>query len=804
MSDDKFTKGYIETGASTRRRSKEDIRVQELIPSQILQDASDDGPTSRGIETLLDAYYRFMNLDEFTFLQDETYTALVLDDNTANFRISDPELNNDKFFSQSQVDEQTIIDQNGSVVVSTLMVWSNGNNIPKLLEDGFNKGKSLTLYGISSSLVGKIITLTTQTINYRKEGPSSVLNTINDALNIDKADEDFLDMMQKEIAAHIPKNLTANKRNLYKKIIEYYKIRGSSDSVQTFFRLLYNDEVEVEYPYESTLIPSSGNYDESQDLYLDTKGFLSDNIKLHDSYFYQKFSYVIKTGRNIEEWEDIFTRLVHPAGFIFFGEILIVTQLVRSILGDNIRDDNGLYPRTNRLTLSSMPGTQPGLIGIEDLALIIELLAPTFGRAITAKNTPSNTVGAINPVDLSVTMTIGNIAIDDGGAGLTAVGSIDSRSEDFLTDTYPAIQGVTSVSTKPIDTSWGATNIVNGYFSGFIYYPYSDVAQIIIADTLLDTNSKYDNETYVAPDVPKLGFDYLSISVNGVETIITTNELTKSIKPYVTYIHNSTDTIFEIDTLNPQESLVAYPGISNDVILELAVGALPTISSGDTVVIKVGGYGEFSKNTAKYRANPHYRVSAPLQGGQQATIRTIMAAASIAQIDVKVPGGPRATYSTPPVVTIGGPQVGTNGAIATSVLDSNGHVTGITLESGGAGYQELPTVSIAGETDITFTPFFVPTSVEYAYFDNSGTEYYSEPNIRRLTSYRDEVLAYGDSVVKTFVHGSNIDYHNRKGDSIRNRPYNMNIPIHQIGDILIENFGSDDINNINTNTFITI
>ena len=181
-----------------------------------------------------------------------------------------------------------------------------------------------------------------------------------------------------------------------------------------------------------------------------------------------------------------------------------------------------------------------------------------------------------------------------------------------------------------------------------------------------------------------------------------------------------------------------------------------------------------------------------------------MAAASIAQIDVKVPGGPRATYSTPPVVTIGGPQVGTNGAIATSVLDSNGHVTGITLESGGAGYQELPTVSIAGETDITFTPFFVPTSVEYAYFDNSGTEYYSEPNIRRLTSYRDEVLAYGDSVVKTFVHGSNIDYHNRKGDSIRNRPYNMNIPIHQIGDILIENFGSDDINNINTNTFITI
>ena len=180
-----------------------------------------------------------------------------------------------------------------------------------------------------------------------------------------------------------------------------------------------------------------------------------------------------------------------------------------------------------------------------------------------------------------------------------------------------------------------------------------------------------------------------------------------------------------------------------------------------------------------------------------------MAATSIAQIDVKVPGGPRATYSTPPIVTIGAPQVGTNGAIATSVLDSNGHVTGITLESGGAGYQELPAVSIAGETDITFTPFFVPTTVEYAYFYNSGTEYYSEPNIRRLTSARDEVIASGDSIVKTFVHGSNLNYYDRKGESDSNRPYDMNIQINQVSDLSVENFTSAYINNINTNTFIT-
>lgn len=93
---------------------------------------------------------------------------------------------------------------------------------------------------------------------------------------------------------------------------------------------------------------SSGTYNES-------RGFLSDNIKLQDSYFYQKFSYVIRTGNNFDVWADTFNKLVHPAGMIFFGEILILLQLLDG--------------------KSIMPLLQPGLISAEDLARIIILQA---------------------------------------------------------------------------------------------------------------------------------------------------------------------------------------------------------------------------------------------------------------------------------------------------------------------------------------------------------------------------------------------------------------------------------------------
>ena len=397
--------GYIETLASSKKKTKENLRVQQVIPSEILEASGDTG-----IQLLLEKYYDFMNLNEFIYEQDETHTDLVLD-GVARFRISDPNNENNQFYTDEQGSSSTLTikgqDGNTATVAlnSTNVAISNGNELPGSLRNSTSEiGKTMTISGLSA-YNGDVASLTTPIKNWVGPGPSYVLNAIEDFMDIDKnsdseldATHQYLEMMQKEIASAIPRGLLVNKNTLYKRIVDFYKVRGSSDSIETFFRLLFNEEVEIERPYDNTLIPSSGDWFSDTNQFISNKGFLSEKkIKIHDSYRYQKYSYLIKTGKNLTDWEYTFNRLVHPAGFIFFGEILILINMVRDALGDgkvekgiNVPTKNletGLivdqlvnaYGRTNRFTLSSMPGIQPGVIGAEDLPLLVEMFAAMFG-----------------------------------------------------------------------------------------------------------------------------------------------------------------------------------------------------------------------------------------------------------------------------------------------------------------------------------------------------------------------------------------------------------------------------------------
>ena len=243
--------------------------------------------------------------------------------------------------------------------------------------------------------------------------PSYEINSINNARDIDLVDEKYLTLLQKEIAAAIPKNVQIDKVKLYKSLLQYYSVRGSVDSIRLFFKILFQDNVQIYYPREDMLIPSSGNWDPtalrpnysgntltgySSGGYVDNKGFLSDTIKLQDSYFYQQFSYVIQTGNNTDTWKNEFNRLVHPAGFIFFGQIVIFIENVNAFPVDIIQDLdlwlsgkqylNGILVdltledlniklldiidgRDDVRIYSSMHTHQPGLISDEDLPVPI-------------------------------------------------------------------------------------------------------------------------------------------------------------------------------------------------------------------------------------------------------------------------------------------------------------------------------------------------------------------------------------------------------------------------------------------------
>ena len=243
---------------------------------------------------------------------------------------------------------------------------------------------------------------------------SFYLNSIDIQRDIDHVEEALLTELQNEIGVAIPRDFATNPRMFYKRLVEFYKSRGTPESITSFFRVIFDDEVETYFPFVDILNPSDGKWtdqtvdiiadrtkftpsnvftisgtptvtpanndagnaalfddhvvfvndvfktsgtDYVESVYSDTTtkhkltftsalsngdvvrtyakglftnadGFLSDKKFIQDSYYYQQFSYVLKTGKNVADWKNAFTRLVHPAGFKFFGEIVILVQLL--------------------------------------------------------------------------------------------------------------------------------------------------------------------------------------------------------------------------------------------------------------------------------------------------------------------------------------------------------------------------------------------------------------------------------------------------------------------------------------------
>lgn len=112
-----------------------------------------------------------------------------------------------------------------------------------------------------------------------------------------------------------------------------------------------SDNVTQTLAYKLTFSPALANADVVK-IYRSgssatSRSFVSDDKKIQDSYKYQKFSYILKTGANIDQWKNAFNRLVHPAGFIFFGEILLFIEILEK-------------NRTGTVTPFAQPGLQLG------------------------------------------------------------------------------------------------------------------------------------------------------------------------------------------------------------------------------------------------------------------------------------------------------------------------------------------------------------------------------------------------------------------------------------------------------------
>lgn len=81
--------------------------------------------------------------------------------------------------------------------------------------------------------------------------------------------------------------------------------------------------------------------------YIGTQGLISGSSKIQDSYFYQSFSYVLRTEVDLagsEPYQSVIKKILHPAGLAVFGEVLLQSELsVLSNIGFGIQVEIGLY-----------------------------------------------------------------------------------------------------------------------------------------------------------------------------------------------------------------------------------------------------------------------------------------------------------------------------------------------------------------------------------------------------------------------------------------------------------------------------
>ncbi|HAI56768.1 MAG TPA: hypothetical protein DCM04_02445 [Saprospirales bacterium] len=158
--------------------------------------------------------------------------------------------------------------------------------------------------------------------------PGAFLKSLPAHRNLDTVGSEFLEMLQRELAVPIPENVAADKSKLYKNITDIYLSKGAEPSFKALFRLIFNDDIELFFPRVDILKPSDAKWDPANGRWKNDDGKLSVKKFIQDSRYYQSFSYVIKTGQTIDNWKDVVKKLLHPAGFAFFGEVTIFSEAV--------------------------------------------------------------------------------------------------------------------------------------------------------------------------------------------------------------------------------------------------------------------------------------------------------------------------------------------------------------------------------------------------------------------------------------------------------------------------------------------
>jgi len=144
-------------------------------------------------------------------------------------------------------------------------------------------------------------------------------NTIKDLYeirDIGKTDLKYLDSLFAEIGLSLSSQFISNPREILKNLAKFFRVKGSLYSAEGFFRGFFDTYVEIEYPKEKIFLLD------------DPLSILGPNSpkKIQDGRLHQVLSHLVKTSVPLKQWEQLYKKFVHPAGFYLHADAQLYTN----------------------------------------------------------------------------------------------------------------------------------------------------------------------------------------------------------------------------------------------------------------------------------------------------------------------------------------------------------------------------------------------------------------------------------------------------------------------------------------------
>ena len=149
-----------------------------------------------------------------------------------------------------------------------------------------------------------------------EDGSVSINDKIHhlfDIRNISETELSSLDRLIGEISDGLEtSSFYQSPRLMARLLADLYRSKGTAISTEQFFKAFYGEDVEISYPKKNIFILNDkpgGSLIGPQSL-----RYIQDDKK------YQIFSVLLKTGMSLSDYETLYTKLIHPAGFYLAAE----------------------------------------------------------------------------------------------------------------------------------------------------------------------------------------------------------------------------------------------------------------------------------------------------------------------------------------------------------------------------------------------------------------------------------------------------------------------------------------------------